>query len=73
MQEYQQTLFLAFTWGEYEAWRDDWLGRYARAGDIRAIITLIDRVRLTNPKVASIGAALRMGGASITAIMEDAA
>lgn len=73
MQEYQQTLFLAFTWDEYEAWRDDWLGRYARAGDIRAIITLIDRVRLTNPKVASIGAALRMGGASITAIMEDAA
>jgi len=44
-----------------------------RAGDIRAIITLIDRVRMINPDVPSIGAALQQGGASITAIMEDAA
>ena len=73
MKEYQQIRLFSFTWEEYEVWREDWLARFERTGEIRAIITLIDRVRLTNPKVASIGAALRMGGASITAIMEDAA
>lgn len=68
MKEYQQTLFLAFTWDEYESWRTDWLGRFERAGGIRAIITLVDRVRILHPEVPSVMAALSLGGATVEAI-----
>ena len=70
MKAYQQTLFLAFTWEEYEAWRVEWLARFEQAGGIRAIITLIDRVRLVNPEVANIGEALRLGGAKVAMIVD---
>jgi hypothetical protein len=70
MKEYQQTLFLAFTWDEYEAWRKEWLTRFERAGGIRAIIGLIDRVRLLHPDVANIAEALALGGATVEAVTE---
>lgn len=73
MKEYQQTLFLAFTWDEYEAWRGDWLARFEKTAGIREIIYLIDRVRLTNPHVPNILAALQLGGARVAAVMEDVA
>ncbi len=72
MKEYQQIRLLSFTWDEYEAWREDWLARFERTGEIRAIISLIDQVRLTNPNVANIGAALAIGGAKVEAIIEEA-